>query len=84
MPNYCDVCRPELVVAHAKMLVRSSDPSVTLWVCEACATSCAHDDSNVIGTEAVVDELWEREEAARDELWEREEEARTKVIIITA
>ena len=68
MPH-CDACQPTEVWATKKMLVLSSDPSVTVWVCNECATKFAQSDNcadYVIDTEETIERLWQEEEDRRD------------------
>ena len=74
--NYCDACVPMLAIASKKMLILSSDPCLTIQVCDACAERCAQCEYMIIGDEETVERLWEAEEARRDALFQLEEDER--------
>ena len=74
MPKYCDACQPQQVVASKKMLVLSSDPSVTVWVCDAHAQVYGLDETNIIGDEEMIEELWAIEASHRDGVADEDEE----------
>lgn len=69
LEHTCDVCAPEIASALAKMLVFSSDPTVTLWVCPAHVLECVQHKDMVVGHEDTIEELWEDKEIKRHNGW---------------
>ena len=76
MSDYCDVCQPQQVVARKKMLVLSSHPSVTVWVCGAHAQTFGLYETNIIGDEETIEELWAIEESRRASVADLEKDPR--------
>ena len=67
MLNLCDICTPEQVVAYKKMLILSSDPCTTIWVCDECVEEYDYNEDCIIGDEETIEELWQEEETGRFE-----------------
>ncbi len=72
----CDVCLPQYAAATKKMLILSSDPSVTVWVCGNCAALHGTDATNVVGDANTIERLWEEEEIRRHLIADMEEDER--------
>ena len=72
----CEMCLPQYVAATKKMLILSSDPSVTVWVCDSCAAVHGANEMNIVGGEATIERLWEEEEIRRHLIADMEEDER--------
>ncbi len=67
MVNLCDYCdRDSRQIAYKKVLILSSDPSVTIWVCNEHLEKFTGSDEFVIGDEDHIEQLWQEEEADRE------------------
>ena len=70
----CEMCLPQYAAATKKMLILSSEPSITVWVCGSCATIHGADKTNIVGDPDTIERLWEEEEIRRDKIAGMEED----------
>lgn len=59
----CNVCNQ--AEAFLKALILTSDPTVTLWVCDECTPVIARGEGTLVGEEKTIEDYWANEEANR-------------------
>ena len=58
----CDSCVPPLAVASKKVLILSSDPCLTISVCDTCAAGFVGDENCIVGDPETIDAMYDEEE----------------------